>query len=182
VRSFVAIPMPAAAREALAQVQDDLPVGRKSDPATLHLTLAFLDDQPDEVLAAVDEALGALHWRGVGLELAGVGDFGGQRPRVLWAGVRATPALRALRARVRTLAIGSGVRLPRERFRPHVTLARLSKWLRPAETERVAEALARNSGFAAGPFRVGRIALYRSTLRRDGAVHEMLAEYRGGEA
>ena len=48
-----------------------------------------------------------------------------RQPAVLWAGVAPQPGLGVLRDRVRGAVRRAGVDLPRERFRPHVTLARL---------------------------------------------------------
>ncbi|MBR9844371.1 MAG: hypothetical protein GYB25_14515 [Rhodobacteraceae bacterium] len=46
-------------RAAVAALQDELRVGRKPPEENLHLTLAFLDDQPEAVLSELHEALQA---------------------------------------------------------------------------------------------------------------------------
>ena len=63
MRSFVAIDLPEAAREALERLQDDLPVGRPLAPETFHLTLAFLclantdaaDPRPNFLFVVADD-------------------------------------------------------------------------------------------------------------------------------
>ncbi len=177
MRAFVAIDMPDDVREALETVQAELPVGRLMAPETFHLTLAFLDDQPPAVLEAVHDGLAALEAAPFELQLRGVDVFGGARPRVLWAGAGATPPLAALRERVRRAVLAAGVDLPRERFRPHVTLARFGHRLDRGEAARLAGFLADLGAASLPGFRVEAFQLYRSSLGPGGAVHEVLAEY-----
>lgn len=177
IRAFVAIDLPEAIGDVLARLQDDLQVGRRMAPETLHLTLAFLGEQPGPVVEAAHEALADLRAAPFALELRGVDVFGGVQPKVLWAGVPLTDALADLRGRIRRAVGTAGIQLPRERFRPHVTLARFTRNLPAVEAGRLAAFLARNAGFATDPFTVDRFLLYRSVLDREGAVHDVLAEY-----
>jgi len=177
IRAFVAIDMPDDAREALEQLQDDLPVGRLMDPETFHLTLAFLGDQPNEVMEAVHQGLSDLKVEPIDLCLRGVDVFGSKAPKLLYAGADATPSLVGLRDKVRRAVVHAGVELPRERFRPHVTLARFRGRPRGDELEKLRGFLAFHAGFTLPPFQVRQFTLYRSHLHGDGAVHEVLAEY-----
>lgn len=177
MRVFVAIDLPDAARAALEEVQDDLPTGRLLAPETFHLTLSFLDEQPQHVIAAVDEELATIRFTPFPLVLRGVDVFGGKRPKVLWVGVGAQPELGALREKIRRAVARAGLELPRERFRPHVTLAGFRGEMRGGELARLAGFLGHHAGFAASPFQVDGFRLFRSTLSPDGAVHETLALY-----
>jgi 2'-5' RNA ligase len=176
MRAFVAIDLPDPVRDALVAVQEALPVGRPSDPDQLHLTLAFLGEQPDEVVEAAHWALTRLSGPPFDLQLSGLGTFGDRAPSTVWAGVRDPAALKALQARVLSALHGAGLMLERRRFRPHVTLARLGR-LQAAEEERLARFLSRFGAFPSPPFRVGDLGLWRSTLHRSGAVHDELARY-----
>ncbi len=176
MRVFVAIDLPEPVLDVLEAVQDDLPVGRHMARETLHLTLAFLGDQDDSLEALHDE-LGTLGSAPFDLRLQGVGIFGGRQPRALWAGVGEQPRLSALRARVRGSARRAGIALPRERFRPHVTLARFGQRLRAEEVAKIGMFMERNGGFGTDPFGVTEVTLFQSVLHRDGAVHEALATY-----
>ena len=177
MRAFVAVDLPDVARDALQAVQDDLPVGRLMAPETLHVTLGFLGDQPQHVIAAVDEELATIRFAPFRLILQGLDTFGGKQPKLLWAGVAAEPKLAALRDQVRRAIASAGLELPRERFRPHVTLARFRGDMRGSELERLAGFLGHHAGFSAAPFLVDRFNLYRSVLLPEGAVHETLAVY-----
>lgn len=176
MRAFLAIPMPDPVRHALEAVQEAVPVGRPSDPDQLHLTLAFLGEQPDELIESAHHALETLRHPSFDLQLRGLGTFGDRQPASLWAGVADPRPVRALRDRLLPLLHGAGIVLDRARFRPHVTLARFPRTAGP-EHERLARFLARWEGFPSPPFRIGSFGLYRSTLLRSGAVHEELASY-----
>lgn len=177
LRAFIAIDLPDGARDALEQLQDDLPVGRLMAPETFHLTLAFLGEQPVAAVEAVHGALGALHAAPFTMALRGVDVFGGAAPKVLWVGVRKSPGLSALRDRVRRAVASAGIELPRERFRPHVTLARFKGRMRGDELEKLRGFLACHAGFAVPEFQVTGFTLFRSILQEDGALHESLADY-----
>ncbi len=176
MRVFVAIDLPDAVRAVLEDVQEQVPVGRLMMAETLHLTLAFLGDQPRDLLLAADEELARISAAPFEVQLHGLGTFGARSPSVLWAGIRPDPALTALRERVRGAVRLAGLELPRERFRPHVTLARFSR-LREEELERLRRFLARFGGVGLPVFQVDRITLFQSRLSSEGAVHDALEEY-----
>lgn len=177
MRLFIAIDMPEHARAALEDLQDRVPIGDPVDPDTLHLTLAFLDEQSRETAEAVHEVLSDLRVPAFDLALHGLGSFGSKSPKVLWAGVKPCPALTQLRERVRGAARVAGVDLPRERFRPHVTLTRFRHRIEGYELERLRLFMDR---FAAAPLplvRVDEITLFESRLLAKGPRHDALATY-----
>ncbi|PRX33927.1 2'-5' RNA ligase [Meinhardsimonia xiamenensis] len=176
MRSFIAVDLPEELREALMALQREIPVGRIMDPETLHLTLAFLGDVPEPVLAELDEELAAIRTEPLTLKAAGLGTFGEPEPFVLWARVEPTPELERLQAAVRRAAERAGLRLKRERFRPHVTLARF-RHPGPGELRRLGQFLQSHGAVSLPEARALSFGLYRSHLRPDGAVHEPLAVY-----
>lgn len=175
IRAFVAITPPEAVCDAVIAAQDGLPQGwRPADEAQIHLTLVFLGALPRPDLEDVALALEALQGASFRLRLSGVGVFGGDEPRVLWAGLAPCPALNALQARVAQAARGAGVAIERRRFRPHLTLARTQGRPGRAETERW---IARHAGLDGPQWEVEAFGLWRSEPGRHGAVHTLLAEY-----
>ena len=72
MRAFLALDLPAAVLDAIADLQAALPTGRLVAPEALHLTLAFLDEQPAPVLAEVDVAMRGLRAAALGKRLLGV--------------------------------------------------------------------------------------------------------------
>lgn len=177
MRVFVAIDMPDAVLDALEAVQDEVPVGRLMVPETLHLTLAFLGEVSDATLISVDEEMQRLRAEPFAVRLRGLGTFGNRSPSVLWAGVAPEPRLSALRERVRGAVRRAGLDLPRERFRPHVTLARYGARMSGDELERLRRFLSRYGDVELPTLEVREVTLFHSIRRSEGAVHEVLAEY-----
>ncbi|MEM9498318.1 MAG: RNA 2',3'-cyclic phosphodiesterase [Pseudomonadota bacterium] len=175
MRAFVAIPLPAEMRQTVMTLQEDLGQGRPVIHDNLHVTLAFLDEQTDEMLENLHDALSEIVAGDVPLLLNGVEARGGRAPSLVWAALDAAPELANLRARVRSAAHRTGMTLPRARFRPHVTLARFRRG--DVDTARLAAWLGRHGAFRCGPMHADGFALYRSTLGPDGPVYDVLADY-----
>ena len=177
MRLFVAIGLPAVVRAALSRLQSDLRVGRLVEPETLHLTLAFLDDQDLPTAEAVNEMLCDLTAPAFDLRIAGLDVFDRAKPRLVFAATDRPEALVSLRKKVRVAVRDAGVNLPRDRFRPHVTLARLNRALPQFELDKLGGFLEVHGDFSLDPFRIDRFGLYRSTLGPDGPDYDLLAEY-----
>jgi 2'-5' RNA ligase len=175
MRSFLALPAPEPWITPLARAQSVLPGGRKVDLDDLHLTLAFLDAQPEAVLEAPHEELEARTLPGAELIPTAYGVFGGGKPRAVVLDVAPAPALTALREVVRRAVRAVGIDLPRERFRPHVTLLRYSG--RSQADPRLPERLAGLGPPAMAPAEAGAGTLWGSTLTPEGAVYEALSSY-----
>lgn len=175
IRAFVALPLPADVRQRLAALTPMLPLRRCLPPESLHLTLAFLGELPEPAVEEAHYALEVVTAPSFSLSLRGIGTFGGDRPRLVYAGVAPEPALDRLHARVLTALRRAGLDPAARRFVPHVTLARL----KPGEVDlpRLEHAILDHAGFAAGPWEADRFALYRAHLGRGGAQYEELAAY-----
>lgn len=176
MRVFVALDLPEALLRPLTRLQAGLEVGRAVPEENLHLTLAFLGDVPEGTARAVAEGLDGLRLAPVALALRGLEIFGGRRPAVLAVGANGA-GLDVLHAKVMRVAREAGVGLPRERFRPHVTIARFPRELGAREEKRLGEFLALNGAFAQAAEPVLAVTLYRSHLTHDGAHYEPLASF-----
>lgn len=165
---FVALQPPPDAVEDLdefLEVRREAAGFRWSPPEQFHVTLAFLAAVPDRALDDLVERLGhaAARRTSFGTALAGGGAFPDPaRARVLWAGLDldapGRTELDRLATGARVAANRAGVAADGQRFRPHVTVARIgrplevSRWVRLLETYR-------------GPaWRADRIALVASHL------------------
>lgn len=144
-------------------------------PENLHLTLAFLGPVEEPVLDEAHVAFTQVQAPGFDLTLDGAGMFGGQQPRVVFAGVRESPGLRQLHARIVRAVRMAGVAMERRRFVPHVTLCYLRRG--EGDRARLERAVAAATGFRAGPFPVASFGLYRSDLGRHGSTYTELARY-----
>jgi len=173
-RCFVAVPIGERLRARLtaaSKAWHDHPEAaalRWTDPATWHLTLAFIGLVPvadvEDVTAAIERlAAGAAPMR---LAAGGLGAFPSpRRARVLWYGV-ADPGRRlATLAGATAEALGLDAA---EAFRPHLTLARAG---RPA----LVAGLIAQANAPRGRIEVDRIELMRSHLGGGPARYERLA-------
>jgi 2'-5' RNA ligase len=185
MRVFVGLALPDEVVRTLTAAQAGLPAGRPVPPENLHLTIAFLGERPEPVVEDLHAALSRIGAPPVGLSLRGTGLFGGARPRILYADVAEAPGLGHLRRKVLTAAREAGIDTPRERFQPHVTLARLPRELPVEDVQRLEAFAVRRMDLAAGPVTIRAFALFESHLKGDGALYEVLAEYpleRGAES
>lgn len=175
IRAFVALALPEEVRFELMLVQSGLPLPHPVPPENLHLTLVFLGELPEPVVADIDLGLKGIRAPGFEVALTGLDAFGGVKPRSVHIGSATNPALVHLQTKVATAARSAGAEIEARRFVPHVTLARL----RPGEADRprLGKALAERTGYAAPRFMAQDFRLYRSWLGARGASYEELARY-----
>ncbi len=171
MRAFLALDLPSEHIAALVRLQRELRVGRKMAPETFHLTLVFLGDIRDEVAEDIIDRLSDARLAAPQVALNGVGHFGGDTPRQVWAGVRANPDLTRLAEKATSIARAAGASPERRRFVPHVTIARMTS----GAVAPVAAFEATHAQFAAPPFTPLAITLYESHLLPDGARHDPVA-------
>ncbi len=133
--------------------------------AEFHVTLAFMAEAADRHLDELIERLGRAAGRRTPLtsRIAGGGAFPDvARARVLWAGLELDEAGRTeldrLATGCRAAASKSGIGVDGQRFRPHVTLARLG---RPAEVTKWVRLL---DAYAGPDWPVEELALVQSHL------------------
>jgi RNA 2',3'-cyclic 3'-phosphodiesterase len=177
IRSFVGIRLPERLSASVVATQAGLPAGRPVPQENLHLTLAFLGEQPEPVVEDIHHALAQIRASRFEIALTGLDAFGNGRIRLVCARVRPTEALSNLRASVRRSASLAGVELPRGRYTPHVTIARCGgKGASGDEAQKLRDFAARNAGFRAD-FEAPSFSLIRSHLGKDGAHYKDLAEY-----
>ena len=177
IRSFVGLSIPASTARALEALQQGLPFARSVAPENLHLTLAFLDDQPEHVLRELAEELGDIAGQPLALRLSGVALLGGPYARAIAVEVQPNDGLKRLHAQVNRCVCAVGITLGRRTFRPHVTLFRLSKQQTPSEGDRIQDWITRNGRFPTIEFEAREMALFESRLSSDGAQYSPLATY-----
>jgi len=180
-RTFIAVELPDTVRayltRELARLGRALPSVRWVDPASLHLTLAFLGELDDSALAAATTATQEAATLGAPLLLrtGPLGTFGPrQAPRVIWLGVEGEPArLLALQGILVQRLEDAG--FPREArpFAPHLTLARLKTPLAPVALTRL-ETLLGERRREHARWRVEGLSVMKSELGRGGARYTRL--------
>lgn len=176
IRAFLGLALPPEVTARLALLQSLLPLPRAVDAGGFHLTLVFLGEVPDPVLTALDDDLSRLSFAPFTLALSGVGVFGADRPRAVWAGVAPSEPLARLQAKLDRAARMAGAEVEKRRFHPHVTLGRFAPPL-PEDRLRLERAIVAQAGFSAGPVPVHQVTLWRSHPTKAGSDYEVLAVY-----
>lgn len=190
IRTFVAIELDTPLRKALAQVQTDLRNRLQKTmgpdvriqwvkPESVHLTLKFLGDIPEErvpeIVAALVRVTGA--YARCTVDVGGVGAFPDARaPRVLWIGLSGqVDGVTRLAAAVERALVELGFAPEPKPFNPHLTLARIKERSRDIgralAVDRMLEGVA-----PIGTVTVNAIVLMKSELKPSGAVYTKLRE------
>ena len=175
MRAFLAIPMPDDLAGALIRLQSTIPFGRPVPEDNLHLTLAFLDDAPEQALQDLHELMSALRAPAVEIRFTALDSFTEGERGLIFAAVDRTDALQALHDRIAGLCRAAGLDLPRRRFRPHVTLTRANRRPEGTARDRLAATLGPVPGLPG--FTARAVTLYQSTLTPRGAIHDPIAVY-----
>lgn len=193
-RLFIAVPLPIAVRERVAEIisrlgSTDLPA-RWVDPDNAHLTLHFIGETPPEMAELLRMALGAAVSPHQPFELrtAEAGAFPSlRRPRVLWLGLWGQAyRLEALYNDIGDFLDDFGLDIDEGEFHPHITLGRirategvkvgmLPEIVRAAYEELQADHLTGSGTEVSLP--ITEVQLLRSHLEQDGPRYEMLSTY-----
>jgi 2'-5' RNA ligase len=172
-RLFSAIEIPRPLAERLTLLRSGLTGARWIDPENYHLTLRFIGDVNGPTARDFAEALGEIEVPTFELKLNGLGSFGGNKPRAIFASVAASEGLVALRRANDRAARNAGLPAEGRNFMPHVTLARL----RNARADAVAAYLEQQGSIYAEPFIVNRFVLYSSRDSVGGGPYVVEAAY-----
>jgi RNA 2',3'-cyclic 3'-phosphodiesterase len=185
LRLFYAVPVSAAAREALGELIDRVQAGVGDGTARirwvrvdgLHLTLRFLGATPARLRPALEAAAETVAGTAAPFDvvLSGGGAFPSlARPRSLWVGVReGGPELAALADGLSRIAREVGLELETRPFAAHLTIGRTDGVrLGPV----AARALADAASEVEVRFSADRVVLFRSHLGGGPARYEALHE------
>lgn len=157
-RLFTAIELPEALQDELSDLSIPLPGARWVDTDNLHITLRFAGDIDKRTARDFAEFLSEIEVGVFHLRLSGVGSFGTKEPRSIWAGVEMVPQLEALQRANERAARSAGLEPEKRKFKPHVTLARLSN----SRDDAVARFLTRFARYKSEPFLVTHFTLLSS--------------------
>jgi 2'-5' RNA ligase len=180
VRAFIAIDLDPEIKSALEALVRALKSSRADvrwvGAGAMHLTLKFLG-QIDEARAdRVRRVLDTIACRHApfGIRVEGTGSFPDEkRPRVLWAGFAAEPKLGLLQEDLDRALEPEGFARENRAFTPHLTLGRVKG------PDRLAAAMAeldRHKAAVFGAMLAGRLALFESLLRPEGAEYRIVHE------
>jgi RNA 2',3'-cyclic 3'-phosphodiesterase len=185
VRLFVALEIPSAVRDNFAALINEFRAVDASPSKNrvrwvraenLHVTLKFIGNVDTGELEAIRGALGEVAAAGaVELHVRGVGFFPNERrPRVLWAGIVASPNLAPLAAGIDARLEKLGIARETREFAPHLTLARFDP---PGISQRLRATAQENAARDFGTLRTRNFHLFESMTRPTGAEYTRLSSF-----
>ena len=125
-RLFAGIEIPTPIADRLSFAKAAIPGARWIDPQNYHLTLRFIGDVDGATARDFIQSLGQIEAAPFELKLDGLGSFGGNKPRAIFASIASSPALEIdLERATERAAREAGLPPEPRNFKPHVTLARL---------------------------------------------------------
>jgi 2'-5' RNA ligase len=183
LRAFIAIEFSGGLQKEISQVSELLQkkAGKTGVrwvvPENIHLTLKFLGDVSPSAVAVIQDTIVAeasLHST-FSIKIGGIGAFPNQnRPRIIWLGVDAPPALESLQRGVESVAAKLGY-TPEERpFSPHLTLGRVRENASASELAMLTSTLKEIKVETLGIMAVEEIQLFNSDLHPGGSVYTRL--------
>jgi 2'-5' RNA ligase len=182
IRAFVAISPGAGTRQRLAAALGGLadePLLRRVPVRNLHLTLAFLGQispvQADSATAAVKGVSADLGPFGLRIG-GGLLALGARRSIIAVAVKGEVDQLHRMRRRLQDALAENGIAASEQRFRPHMTLARIQRAASARERRVIWQAAESRLATLQVEFRVQNLGLYRSHLESSGARYQLLAQ------
>lgn len=192
MRLFVALDIDDAIRERISRfvegVRNFAPDARWVKDESLHVTLKFIGEQPEEKVDAIKQALAGISAVATEINFRGYGFFPtAKSARVFWIGMEAGPSLAALAAAIDEKMPVLGIAKEERAFSPHLTLARSSggsgspRWRkgdRPNRTfQHLQEKLAPLPVPEFGTMTPREFFLYQSQLSPKGSKYSKLAKF-----
>ena len=192
MRLFVALDIDENVRARIARFLDGVrefaPEARWVRPESLHVTLKFIGEKPEEAVAEVRAALQTIEIGVIEVNFRGYGFFPTPRsPQVFWIGVDGATTLAALATSVDEKLSLLGIPKEEHAYNAHLTLARggggsgsphRSKDDRPNRTfERLQEKLSALPAPEFGTMTAREFFLYESKLGPGGSKYTKLAAF-----
>ena len=129
MRLFVAIdiaePIRARIQRFMEGISGFAPEARWVRAESLHITLKFIGEKPDDSAEKIEAALQSVKFKPLQISLRDFGFFPSPTfSRIFWIGITASPELASLAAAVDQTLIPLEVAKEKHAFSPHITLAR----------------------------------------------------------
>jgi 2'-5' RNA ligase len=175
MRIFIAVNLSTAVKDKINALIENLklldPKIKWVTKENLHLTLKFLGETSEEVVAKIGRALSqATQATGeFEIKIKGIGTFS----RVIWAAVENGKApLEKLYAEVEAAAETAGFKRENRPFAAHITLGRIKEKASPALRTKIGQL----KEIDLGADMVKTVAIIKSNLTRQGPVYENIAD------
>jgi 2'-5' RNA ligase len=174
-RLFIAINFKPSIIENIQNICFGVKNARWVSKEQMHLTLRFLGNYEGSQFNDIFDALKQVTITSFSLSPQGVGYFPLRgNPRVLWVGIKHSTELNTLRNSIDKNLSSIGVVHDRKKFHPHITVARMRDKTPP---QAIIPFLSQNNLFKTESCAVKEFYLYSSTLRQEGAFHQIEETY-----
>lgn len=192
MRLFIALDIDDPIRQRIARflegVRNFAPDARWVKEESMHVTLKFIGEQPDEKVEGIKHELSTISASGCEIQFRGYGFFPtAKSARVFWIGMEPGPQLAALASAIDAKLTPLGIPEEERKFSPHLTLARGpggSGRPRPMKTDRpnrvfqyMQEKLANLPPPEFGTMTAREFFLYLSQLSPKGSNYTKLAKF-----
>ena len=129
MRLFVALDIDDAVRQRIQRFMEGVggfaPDARWVRPESLHVTLKFIGEKPNDTVEEIKRVLSGIRAESIEVSFRGYGFFPtAKAARVFWVGIESGPALSSLATAVDETTFALGVPKEDHPFTPHLTLAR----------------------------------------------------------
>src|ERR1700676_1900732 len=129
MRLFVALDIDDAVRQHIQRFMEGVggfaPDARWVRPESLHVTLKFIGEKPNDTVEEIKRVLSGVRAESIELSFRGYGFFPtAKAARVFWIGIESGPQLPALAKAVDEATFALGIPNEDHSFAPHLTLAR----------------------------------------------------------
>ena len=174
IRLFIGLNFPDSVNSQIEIMSCGIKGARWIAPENLHLTLRFIGEVDGGAFRELAEGLEEIRFPPFEIELDGLNYFkDGRQINTLWAGVKPTEPLQALKSKIDKCLGEFEVSVDRRKFQPHVTLARVKK----AHPEKVQRFIGNHLPFNTPPFTVHAFHLFSSTLSEKNAYYAIEQSY-----
>ena len=174
MRLFIALPLSEeirfSARSLAFEIRDNAYTARVTRADNMHLTLAFLGENPPSAIAAISGCMDRSAAAAFELETGNTGCFRRPDGDIWWLGLKKSPQLTALQSTLSAELVRAGFKLENRAFLPHITLCR-DVQLRPGSDPGALS-------FPAMTQKADRIVLFESTRTQHGMVYTPMYETR----
>lgn len=173
MRTFIAIDIPKELKEkiynAFNNERERIKGIKWVEKENLHITLKFLGEIKEEKIKEIERILDEVSDKFKSFEVS-LGELGGfpefKNPRVLWIGVSPYEKIEEIFKFIEDRAEKVSIEREGRKFHPHITVARVKEKKRISFEKKKFD----------DKFKVNRIVLFKSDLRKEGPIYTQIKE------
>ena len=180
LRSFIAIEIPASLQDVIAQQTANLrqqfqyPAIRWVPKRNIHLTIKFLGEVSTQILEVLARSLNqeVNKMKSFSITAGEMGIFpSGQKPRIIWVGIKAPPVLFTLQSKIEAISSSLGHKIENRPFSPHITIGRFGNAFPKEKIPIILRCLESMNFSIHASVEINSITIFKSDLNPSGSVY-----------